>query len=56
MTHANGDIYEGNWKDDKANGYGIFIDLNNNAKYEGYWLDDQQHGEGIETWGDANGP
>ena len=43
MTHANGDIYDGFWIDDKANGFGIFIDLNN-AKYEGYWKDDQQHG------------
>ena len=39
MTHANGDIYEGNWKNDKANGYGTFIDVNN-ARYDGYWLDD----------------
>ena len=34
MTHANGDVYEGNWVNDKANGYGIFIDTNF-AKYEG---------------------
>lgn len=39
MTHANGDVYEGNWIDDKANGYGIFIDTNF-AKYEGNWVDD----------------
>lgn len=34
MTHSNGDVYEGDWKNDKANGYGIFIDTNS-AKYEG---------------------
>ena len=39
MTHSNGDIYEGGWSRDKANGYGIFIDVNG-AKYEGYWLED----------------
>lgn len=50
MTHANGDIYDGSWKEDKANGYGVFVDINN-ARYEGYWNEDQQHGEGIETWG-----
>lgn len=49
MTHANGDIYEGMWKDDKANGFGVFIDTNN-ARYEGEWVDDTQHGQGIETW------
>jgi len=26
MTHAGGDIYEGEWKDDKANGEGTFVD------------------------------
>lgn len=51
MTHANGDVYEGQWLDDRANGFGIFIDVNSDAKFEGYWLDDLQHGEGIETWG-----
>lgn len=49
MTHANGDIYEGLWKLDKANGFGIFIDTNN-AAYEGDWLDDMQHGYGLESW------
>ena len=39
MTHANGDVYEGNWVNDKANGFGVFIDTNN-AVYEGEWLDD----------------
>jgi hypothetical protein len=39
MTHANGDIYEGDWKDDKADGKGLFIDTNG-AKYEGDWVDD----------------
>lgn len=39
MTHANGDIYEGEWKNDKANGYGVFIDCNN-SRYEGSWLED----------------
>ena len=37
------------WKDDKANGFGVFIDTNN-ARYEGAWLDDMQHGYGEEIW------
>ena len=40
MTHANGDVYEGMWRDDKANGQGVFVDTNN-ARYQGEWLDDQ---------------
>ena len=40
MTHSNGDIYDGFWENDKANGYGVFLDING-AKYEGYWLEDQ---------------
>ncbi len=56
MTHANGDVYEGQWLDDRANGFGIFIDVNSDAKFEGYWLDDLQHGEGIETWGKPGQP
>ena len=43
MTHANGDLYEGTWKDDKANGHGVFIDAAN-ARYEGEWVEDMQHG------------
>lgn len=43
MIHANGDIYTGSWENDKANGFGTFID-SQGAKYEGYWVNDLQHG------------
>jgi hypothetical protein len=56
MTHSNGDVYEGAWLRDKANGFGVFIDVTSEAKYEGYWLEDLQHGEGIETWGRPGKP
>jgi hypothetical protein len=49
MTHANGDIYQGEWRNGKANGFGIFVDTNG-SMYEGQWLDDQQHGFGTESW------
>lgn len=39
MTHANGDIYQGEWKDDKANGVGTFVDTNG-ARYVGQWSND----------------
>lgn len=39
MTHANGNIYQGQWHDGKANGNGVFID-GNGSIYEGDWIDD----------------
>ena len=36
MTHANGDIYQGEWTDGKANGMGVFVDTNG-SMYEGQW-------------------
>ena len=39
MTHANGDIYQGDWHQGKASGSGIFIDTNG-SMYDGQWLDD----------------
>ena len=49
MTHANGDIFQGEWKDGKANGNGVFVDTSG-SMYDGEWQDDQQHGEGTESW------
>ena len=46
-------MYEGDWKDDKACGYGVYKHFNG-AKYEGEWLDDYQHGKGVETWVDGS--
>lgn len=37
--HANGDVYEGEFKDDKAHGYGKYISFDGN-KYEGWWEND----------------
>ncbi len=44
---------KGQWIDDKANGFGIYLHVNG-AKYEGDWKDDLQHGFGIETWADGS--
>jgi hypothetical protein len=49
MTHSNGDIYQGNWHEGKAFGFGVFID-NQGTMYKGQWQNDMYHGKGIETW------
>jgi hypothetical protein len=53
MTHANGDIYQGEWKEGKANGFGVYVDQNG-SMYQGVWLNDQYNGKGIETWNYGN--
>lgn len=40
LIHADGDMYEGEWKDDKANGKGLYKH-NNGASYEGGWMEDK---------------
>jgi hypothetical protein len=32
-------VFDGEWQDDKANGYGVYTHVNG-AKYEGHWKDD----------------
>ena len=34
LIHADGDIYDGEWKNDKANGKGTYVHVNG-ARYEG---------------------
>jgi len=46
LFHADGDIYEGEWLDDKAHGFGVYTHTDG-AKYEGYWNEDKQDGKGI---------
>lgn len=36
LIHADGDVYEGDWVDDKAHGKGIYIHMDG-ARYEGDW-------------------
>jgi len=40
MTWNNGDVYQGEWKNNKANGHGIFVD-SQGSTYDGEWIDDQ---------------
>ena len=39
LIHADGDMYEGEWQDDKAYGTGTYVHADG-AKYVGQWIDD----------------
>ena len=39
------EYYDGEWKDDKMDGYGVYL-YSNGDKYEGYWKDGFQNGKG----------
>ena len=45
----NGDIYNGEWKEDKKEGKGIYC-FNNGQRYEGDWVNDKKEGRGIYYW------
>lgn len=45
-THPNGvESYDGEWKEDKMEGYGIYH-YSNGEVYEGNWLNNMHHGQG----------
>jgi hypothetical protein len=46
LTQANGDVYEGHWKDGKREGRGVCWWGNGDA-YEGEWKNDKIHGKGL---------
>ena len=52
LIHADGDVYEGDWLNDKAHGKGIYIHRDG-ASYTGEWFEDKQHGYGTEKWIDV---
>ena len=49
---TNGSKYEGTWKADLMDGYGIYTSVSDNT-YRGDWHHGQMHGNGIYSW--ANG-
>ena len=53
LIHPTGDMYLGDWKNDKANGTGTFSNLEDYS-YNGDWVDDCQHGHGTEMWESNN--
>ena len=40
-----GECYDGEWKEDKMDGYGVYL-YSNGDKYEGYWSMGSQNGKG----------
>lgn len=46
--HANGDVIEGTFFDDKVNGFAKFLQVMG-MTYEGDWKDDMPHGKGKKT-------
>lgn len=51
LIFREGEEYNGDWVDNKAEGYGIYI--SDEVKYEGNWKNDKQQGLGKETWNDG---
>jgi len=49
FTLSNGNIYEGDWKDDKREGWGV-SQMTNKRIFCGQWKDDKRTGHGIFTW------
>ena len=47
-----GDIYKGEFKNNKITGFGHYIWKNNNHEYIGYFFDGKFHGEGLYKWGE----
>ena len=39
LVHIDGDVYQGEWMNDMANGKGVYIH-SGGAQYEGEWKDD----------------
>ena len=44
--YSNGNIYEGDWKDDLKNGKGFML-YPTGAKYHGDWVKGKKHGTGV---------
>ena len=49
---SNSDRYEGQYKNDKKNGFGIYS-WKDGTSYEGEFLNDLKHGEGVVNYGDG---
>jgi hypothetical protein len=46
MQYSNGDVYEGQWKNDDRTGYGKLNYVSGN-KYEGQWNNNERDGKGL---------
>jgi hypothetical protein len=54
ITFFNGDVYDGQWQDDKRWGYGVYVygagSSSKGDRYEGEWVADNMHGMGTYRW------
>lgn len=50
-TYPNGDVYEGEFKDGRRHGFGVFTERGTGNVYEGEWHRDLRHGSGVLTSG-----
>ena len=48
MIYANGDVYNGEYKDDKSHGFGQYNHFYGGI-YKGNWLENKKNGQGKET-------
>lgn len=44
FRHADGDVYIGEWSNEKANGQGKYVHAKDGTVYEGHWKDDVKDG------------
>jgi hypothetical protein len=51
--YADGSRYEGEWKNMKKHGKGMY-QYANGDKYIGDWIDDRRTGQGVFTWINGN--
>ena len=52
ILFESGDTYEGEFNDNKFNGYGHYIWAKNKNEYKGNYLNGKFHGEGVYKWGE----
>jgi len=50
---VNGDSYDGEWKEGKREGRGIY-EFANGDSYDGEWKEDKPEGRGIQRWADGD--
>ncbi|KAE9063315.1 hypothetical protein PF010_g29047, partial [Phytophthora fragariae] len=50
-VYPSGDVYEGEFKEGRRDGFGIFTERSTGITYEGQWVQDLRHGNGVLTSG-----
>jgi hypothetical protein len=53
MTWTSGSSYDGDWKNNTQNGYGVYYYANYDTRYEGDFVDGKRHGWGTYYYADG---